>query len=155
MMIDPGGALHPHPFAAAVIPHLQAVDPARGEDREQVDVLVPEQAAGARIVLRRAHRRIIVQPQAEIGPGELAVIDVRVAAEPLEHRLRDRLEQRLMGQDQPAELRLVVRARPKILRDGTAPRAAAGCRTRAGTRPSPRPGRDGFRSSPRSGNSPG
>ena len=47
---------------------------------------------------------------------ELVVEKMRVAAEALEHRLRDRLEQLLMGEDELAELPLVVGLRPIILR---------------------------------------
>jgi len=41
------GSAHPHPLAAPMIPDLQAIDPRRGKDGEQVDVLVAEQSPRA------------------------------------------------------------------------------------------------------------
>ena len=114
-MIEPGGAFIRTHLPAAMVPHLQALDRGRGQDGEQVDVLVAEQAPGAGAVLRVGHRRIVIEPKPEIGLGQLAVVEMRVAAQPLQHRLGDRLEQRLVRQHQPAEARLILRPRPIIL----------------------------------------
>src|SRR5678815_3096350 len=104
--------MQPNPFAASVIPDLQAITFGSRKDREQVHVLMAEEAARPRAVLCLRHRRIIVEPQSEIGLGQLAIVDVRIAAEALENGLCDRLDQRLMCFDQAAELELLFRKWP-------------------------------------------
>src|SRR6185503_9665819 len=67
-------------------------------------------------VLLFTHWRVIVEPQTEIGVGQLGVEQVRVAAQALKHCLRDRPEQLLMPEDEWAELQFIFRARPVIFR---------------------------------------
>src|SRR4051794_34488337 len=68
-----------------------------------------------RPVLFLGQWRVIIAPEAEVRPRELGVVEVRIAAEPHQDRLRDRLEQRLVGEDEPAKLPLLLGARPVIL----------------------------------------
>ena len=91
-----------------MVPHLKPIDTACGQDREQVDILVTEQAPGAGTVLSIGHRRIVIEPKAEIGLGQLPVIEMRVDSKSLQHRLGDWLEQRLMRQHQTAEELLML-----------------------------------------------
>ncbi len=57
-----------------MIPDLQAVDGRGGQDREQIDVLVPQQSTRARLVVRFGHRRIVVEAEAEIRARELLIV---------------------------------------------------------------------------------
>src|SRR6185369_7757669 len=110
-----GRSVEPHPFPAPMIPHLQALGRTCGQDGEQVDVLMTEEPAGTGAILFSGQRRIVIPAKPEIGAGELAVVNVWIHAEPHEDGLRDRLEQRLVSQDEAAEEWLIFRAGPVIL----------------------------------------
>src|SRR5438067_9138603 len=77
---------------------------------------MPEQPPRAGAVLLLADRRIIVQAKPKIGAGELAIVDVRIVAEALKHRLGNRLEQRFVSERQAAKLTLKFRTGPIIFR---------------------------------------
>src|SRR5438067_9853696 len=77
---------------------------------------MPEQPPRAGAVLLLADWRIIVQAKPKIGAGELAIVDVRIAAEALKHRPGNGLEQGFVSERQAAELALKFRARPIIFR---------------------------------------
>src|SRR4030095_7540069 len=74
-----------------------------------------KQTAGTRLILTLRHCRIIVQAEAEIGPSQLSIINVRVDPDALEHGLDNGLEKFLVGHRQAPELRLKSGTRPVIL----------------------------------------
>ncbi len=88
------------------------------------------------------HRRIIIEPQAEVGLGQLVVEQVRVAAQALEHRLRDRLEQRSCARTSWRNCRSYSGSRPDNPPAGTAPSRSCGMSKarRHHTQPSTRSG---------------
>ena len=76
------------PLHVLAVEHLQAVHPVGGQDGEQVHVLVAQHAAGAGLVVLFRDGRVVIEPEAEVRPRELFVVERWIAAE--------------IGQDTPA-----------------------------------------------------
>ena len=112
-MIDPRGAASRIHFPLARL-RIEPLHPGGRKEGEQVHVLVAEHPAGARRLVHRAHRRIVVEPQPEVGAREPAVVEVRVAAQGTEQALHDRKNQPLVGLAHPAEERLAPGAGPEV-----------------------------------------
>jgi hypothetical protein len=112
---DRAGRRHQaHPLHVAAMEHLQPFHTRRGEEREEVDVLVAEQARGPGGILGGRDGRVVVEPQAEVRAGEPGVVQMGVAAEVLEETLHHRQNETLVRADQGVEERLLLRHRPEV-----------------------------------------
>ena len=76
---------------------------------------MPQQPPGAGFIGITVQRRVVVEPQSEIGLRELFVVQVRVDAKTLKHGARDRFEQRFVREREGTENGFPFRVRPEVL----------------------------------------
>ena len=106
--------LEPDPFAAPAIHHLEALHPRGRQQREEVDVFVAQEAAGARGVVVLADRRVVVQAKPEVGSRQPSIVQVRVLAQGGENRLHHGNDEPLVLEAEPTEEGLHFRAGPEL-----------------------------------------
>ena len=73
-----------------------------------------QEAAGTGRFFRGSDGRVVVETHAEIGIRQLVVIKVRIDSQPLEHRLRNRFEQRFVGRRQLSKNRFIADVGPEV-----------------------------------------
>eukprot|EP00037_Helgoeca_nana_P022668 m.232832 g.232832 ORF g.232832 m.232832 type:complete len:591 (-) comp26073_c0_seq1:77-1849(-) len=103
---------HSHPLHGGPVQHLQAFDRARWQQREEVDVLVPQHptCTGCECVGRQ--RWVEVETEPKVRVGEVRIEHPRVLfSEVVQDAPHDRPHERLLGLDNPPEERLVCRGR--------------------------------------------
>ena len=113
-MIEPRGASSRIHFPLARLRTWSPSTRGGGKEGEEVDVLVAEHAAGTRALVRSAQRRVVVEPQPEVGAGEPAVVQVGVAAQRAQQALHHREDQSLVGLGHPTEERLESGPGPEV-----------------------------------------
>ena len=102
------------PLHVLAVEHLQPVHPVGGQDGEQVHVLVTEHAAGPGRVVLFGDGRVVVEPEAEVGPRELLVVEGRIAAQVGEDALHEGQDQFLVVLDDLPEERFVTGRGPVL-----------------------------------------
>ena len=102
------------PLHVLAVEYLQAVHPMGGQDGEQVHVLVAQHAAGPGRVVLFGDGRVVVETEAEVRPGELLVVEGRIAAQVGEDALHEGQDQLLVVLDDPPEERFVIGRGPVV-----------------------------------------
>ena len=102
-----------HPFHGTAVEELEAFHFGGREEGEQVHILVAEHPAGG-VPGFAGQRRVVVEPEAEVGPGEGAVVERRVFAEVFEHGPHQGEDQPFVRGDDAAEERLPTGGGPEL-----------------------------------------